>query len=117
MRWETFNFKDDKGMALGMLHLQTLLQKLQEAQDNPSLSSSVHNLLATRDLELRYNTKFPSWLGESFPEDAQVGGTSHVPTPVVNADLSPRVLREEVMEGPHQEPFATMSYQRGRNHD
>ena len=32
MRWDTFNFKDDKGTALGMLHLQTLLQKLQEAQ-------------------------------------------------------------------------------------
>ena len=111
MRWDTFNFKDDKGTALGMLHLQTLLQKLQEAQDYPSLSSSVHNL------ELRYNTKFPSRLGEPFPEDAQVGGTSHVPAPVVKANLSPRVLREEAMEGPHQEPLATMSYQRGRNHD
>ena len=101
MRWDTLNFKDDKGMALGMLHLQTLLQKLQEAQDNPSLSSSVHNLLATRDLELRYNTRLPCRLGEPLSEDAQADGTSHVPAHVVNANLSPRVLRDEAMEGPH----------------
>ena len=42
-----------------------------------------------------------------------MGGTSHVLAPVVNANLSPRVLREEAMEGAHQEPLATMSYQEG----
>ena len=117
MRWDNLNFKDDKGTALGMQHLQTFLQKLQEAQGNPNLSSSVHNLFATRDLELRYNMRLPSRLGEPLPEDVQADGTSHVPAPVVNANLPPRIPREEAMEGPHQEPPATMSYQRGQNHD
>ena len=117
IRWNTFNFKDDKGTALGMQNLQTLLQKLQEAQDNPSLSLSVHNLLATRDLELRYNTRLPSRLREPLPQDVQADGTSHVPVPVENTNLPPRMLMEEAMEEPHQEPAATMSYQRGRHHD
>ncbi|MCO5595826.1 hypothetical protein L7F22_049877 [Adiantum nelumboides] len=114
-RWETFNLKEDMGTAMGMRHLQALLQKLQEAQDNPSLAPLVHNLLATRDLELRYNTRLPSRLGESLPKEEQERGTNSVPLREKTVPLSPRSQREGAMEQPCQEPLATTSNERGKN--
>lgn len=52
-QWDNFNFRDDDGTTLGIHNLQLLLQKLQDAQENPKLSPMVQNLLATRDLTLR----------------------------------------------------------------
>ncbi|MCO5595829.1 hypothetical protein L7F22_049880 [Adiantum nelumboides] len=103
------------GTAMGMRHLQALLQKLQEAQDNPSLAPLVHNLLATRDLELRYNTRLPSRLGESLPKEGQERGTNSVPLREKAVPLSPRSQREGAMEQPCQEPLATTSNERGKN--
>ncbi|MCO5546848.1 hypothetical protein L7F22_000285 [Adiantum nelumboides] len=114
-RWEAFNFKEDMGTAMGMCHLQALLQKLQETQDNPNLAPSVHNLLATRDLELRYNTRFPSRLGEPLPEEGQERGTSSVPLREKTVPLSPRPQREEAMEQPCQEPLTMTLDERGKH--
>ncbi|MCO5548855.1 hypothetical protein L7F22_002317 [Adiantum nelumboides] len=103
------------GTAMGMRHLQALLQKLQEAQDNPSLAPLVHDLLATRDLELRYNTRLPSRLGESLPKEGQERGTNNVPLREKIVPLSPRSQREGAMKQPCQEPLATTLNERGKN--
>ncbi|MCO5546846.1 hypothetical protein L7F22_000283 [Adiantum nelumboides] len=115
VRWEAFNFKEDMGTAMGMHHLQALLQKLQEVQDTPNLAPSVHNLFATRDLELRYNTRFPSRLGEPLVEEGQERGTSSVPLREKTVPLSPRSPREEAMEQPRKEPLAMTLNERGKN--
>lgn len=68
-QWDNFNFRDDEGTTLGIHKLQLLLQKLQDAQENPKLSPMVQNLLATRDLTLRNTWRPPSRMGEPLPED------------------------------------------------
>ena len=70
--WDNFNFRDDEGTSMGVHNLQLLLQKLQEAQENPRLSPVVYNLLATRDLTLRNNWRPPSQLGEPLSEDDNI---------------------------------------------
>ncbi|KAI5057135.1 hypothetical protein GOP47_0027150 [Adiantum capillus-veneris] len=58
--WQTFNFQDDVGSAQGMQALRFLLLKLQEAQENPHLKSSINNLLMTEDLVLTSARRPPS---------------------------------------------------------
>jgi len=64
-----FNFKEDEGTSQGIHNLQLLLDKLQEAQENPRLHPAVQNLLATRELTLKSTLRPPSRLGEPLPKD------------------------------------------------
>ena len=116
--WQTFNFKDDEGSAQeGMQALRLLLAKLQEAQDNPLLKSSVNNLLSTQDLALTSNIRPQSHVYEALGEE-HAEGTPPVygPFPEDHAPMTKDEPDMPPLRGRKRERTYDRSPKKRRNH-